>query len=114
MMEEGLATAIERRRAGGNRNSGPDPALLRDRSAAVVLQAFNSWAFKREQPDSSALLLRRVATAVETRSPVNFVLYWGRGPRARAAEPERECLDFLAKMALRIEREHSPGALMTL
>ena len=49
-----------------------------------VLQAFNTWAFKREQPDSPQSMLAAVADAVRPARPVPFVLYWGKGPRCVA------------------------------
>src|SRR5580658_9029573 len=65
-------------------------------SAERIFRAFNTWAFKREQPSNAPLMLRTIADAVAAGSPVRFVLYWGKGPRRHAGEPEAQCLDFLA------------------
>jgi hypothetical protein len=78
--------------------------------ATAVLKAFNSWSFKRQQPDTAESLGRAVAEAVNRQVPVPFVLYWGRGPRGAFADPERECLEFLASMARRIETVYPLGA----
>ncbi len=78
------------------------------------MQAFNSWAFKREQPDSAEKLKRLALHAVEAGEPLGFVLYWGRGPRDDIGAPERRCLEFLAALARRVEARHAPGAEVTL
>jgi L-tyrosine isonitrile synthase len=80
----------------------------------VLVQSFNSWAFKREQPDNLEMLKRATAAAIERDLPLAFVLYWGRGPRAEVAAPERQCLDFLAALAHRVRSQHRPGADITI
>jgi hypothetical protein len=82
--------------------------------ADALVQSFNSWAFKREQPDDLEKLKRVARSAIERESPLAFVLYWGRGPRAHAAAPERQCLDFLAGLADRVRSQHAPGAEVTI
>jgi hypothetical protein len=79
-----------------------------------VLKSFNSWAFKREQPDSPDLLRRRVAAAAAREQPIPFVLYWGRGPRTAMAEPEILCFQYLEAMNERIKGAYAPGAAFTL
>jgi L-tyrosine isonitrile synthase len=83
-------------------------------SAEGVLRAFNTWAFKREQPSDTQLMLRAIADAVAAREAVHFVLYWGKGPRCWAGEPELQCLDFLSVLASRVAGVYAPGAAMTL
>jgi len=82
--------------------------------AAALVQSFNSWAFKREQPDNLEKLKRVATAAIERESPLAFVLYWGRGPRAHVAVPELQCLDFLAGLADRVRSQHGPGAEVTI
>ena len=91
---------------------GPPPGHAAQ--AEALVQSFNSWAFKREQPDSAEKLRRIAVLAVEKAAPLGFVLYWGRGPRADVATPERQCLDYLAALVARVEARHLPGAEMTL
>lgn len=81
---------------------------------AKVVAAFNTWAFKREQPCDLALLTRTVGRAVAAGGPVPFVLYWGKGPRNGLARPDEDCLDYLAGMADRIAAVHAPGAAIEL
>jgi len=83
-------------------------------SAEKVLQAFNTWAFKREQPDNPQLMLEIIAHAIQRAEPVPFVLYWGKGPRCRLDEPDTTCLDYLAALARRVEGVYPRGAAITL
>jgi L-tyrosine isonitrile synthase len=79
-----------------------------------VVQAFNTWAFKREQPDDPRLLLKMVETATQAGQALSFVLYWGKGPRTGLAEPDLACLDFLASLARRVRDVYAPGAAFKL
>lgn len=87
----------------------PDDAIVHG-----VLQSFNTWAFKREQPSDVALLKSQVSAAVIRHSPVPFVLYWGKGPRSTIAQPDIQCLNYLASMSQRIAAAYAPGAHFTL
>ena len=79
-----------------------------------VLQAFNTWAFKREQPDSVASLQEAIAGAIQFARPVSFVLYWGKGPRSELAEPDTACLDYLESLGSRVRQVYAPGASFKL
>ena len=85
-----------------------------DREVEVVLKAFNTWAFKREQPSNLEMLSRSGATAISRRGPLSFVLYWGKGPRHSVASPDIQCLGYLSKMVERISQVYAPGAHVTL
>lgn len=84
--------------------------LPTDKVVRKIFEAFNTWAFKREQPSDAVMLRDVVERAVMTTAPVPFVLYWGKGPRNHLAEPDEACLDYLASMGERIRAEHAPGA----
>ena len=94
----------------GGRSSPPPPAV----QAEALVQTFNSWAFKREQPDNSEKLKAAAAHAIHTETALGFVLYWGRGPRGDVGGPERRCLDYLSALTGRVMARHAPGAEMTL
>jgi len=81
---------------------------------AKVIQSFNTWAFKREQPCRPEMLARTVARAVAQQKPIRFVLYWGKGPRSAIAAPEMQCLDYLASLATRVRGVYAPGAAFEL
>ena len=89
-------------------------ASRNDVSAEKVLQSFNTWAFKREQPSDPQLMLAFIARAMRQSNPLSFVLYWGKGPRWTLATPDIQCLDFLARLADRVEKAHAPGASLNL
>lgn len=86
----------------------------RSPDAADVLRAFNTWSFKREQPDNAETMLAAIEDAIGRNAPVEFVLYWGKGPRANLASPDIQCLDYIASMGARISSQHGPGARFTL
>jgi L-tyrosine isonitrile synthase len=79
-----------------------------------VLKAFNTWAFKREQPDSPQSILEAVTDCVHAGRPVPFVLYWGKGPRVWLDAHDTTCLDYLGALVRRIGAVYSPGASIKL
>jgi hypothetical protein len=81
---------------------------------AKIVQSFNTWAFKREQPSDIALLSRFVTRAVMRQQPVSFVLYWGKGPRSAVESYDTQCLDYLASLAARVEAAYPMGAAVSL
>lgn len=87
-----------------------DPDLVTDQALA----AFNTWSFKREQPSDPPLLRSFVRRAVQAQLPIPFVLYWGKGPRARIGRPDHDCLGYLGSMARRIATAYPPGVRMDL
>ncbi|MGI4765183.1 MAG: hypothetical protein ACRYGP_08990 [Janthinobacterium lividum] len=82
--------------------------------AEAVLKAFNTWAYKREQPSCAERLRDVVTHAVTLTAPIPFVLYWGKGPRTEVAAPDLACLDYLASMAARIRAAYGAGASVRL
>jgi hypothetical protein len=104
-------------------DSTPNGARVASRGAAPIklsvppqkiLQAFNTWAFKREQPTEPLWLQETVASAIARNEPIPFVLYWGKGPRATVENPEIECLRYLGAMMARIRDVYTPGAAVKL
>jgi hypothetical protein len=79
-----------------------------------ILQSFNTWAFKREQPDNVERLLRVISVATQLSRPIPFVLYWGKGPRQEIDEHDTACLDYLASMARRVRGVYELGASLKL
>jgi hypothetical protein len=92
----------------------PPPSVKRLPAAEKVLQSFNTWAFKREQPSDPQLMLQIIADAMARREPVGFVLYWGKGPRCSLAAPDVQCLDYLAALGSRVRAVYEPGATFNL
>jgi hypothetical protein len=79
-----------------------------------ILQAFNTWAFKREQPDNVLALLAAISGAAQLGRPLPFVLYWGKGPRRGLDAPDTACLDYLALLGARVRKVYEPGASFRL
>ena len=79
-----------------------------------VIGAFNTWAFKRQQPSSIEQLIAVASRAQQNAAPLRFVLYWGKGPSTTVRAPERQCLDFLAAMGQRVSDVYGPGAQFEL
>ncbi|MGE0767779.1 MAG: hypothetical protein AB7L90_15050 [Hyphomicrobiaceae bacterium] len=77
--------------------------------AAEIVKSFNTWAFKREQPSSLPMLQAAVARRLALDLPISFVLYWGKGPRSKAAAPEADCLAYLTRLA---EKARPKGGAM--
>lgn len=91
-----------------------DRGVNREPTAPAVLNSFNTWAFKRQQPSDIKLIEAQIAAAMRAADPIPFVLYWGKGPRTGAAPPDLACLTYMASMLSRIEAVYPPGAVMTL
>jgi len=83
-------------------------------SAEKVLRSFNTWAFKREQPSDPQLMLQVIAAAIAAQHPIQFALYWGKGPRHDIAAPDAVCLDFLTALSSRVRTAYEPGATIKL
>ncbi|MFH6785518.1 MULTISPECIES: hypothetical protein [Methylobacterium] len=80
----------------------------------MIIKSFNTWAFKREQPGNPERLVPMVEAAARDGRPLEFVLYWGKGPRSAIAAPDLACLDYLGQLAERVRQAYGPGALIRL
>ena len=60
------------------------------------------------------MLARVVAHAIQKSNPIEFVLYWGKGPRSVVAGPELQCLDYLASLGKRVQAAYAPGVAIHL
>jgi hypothetical protein len=109
---EPATITVAQRPEAAKRNGRKGPG--KPASAKEVLRSFNTWAFKREQPTDCELMLRVIARAMADLAPVPFVLYWGKGPRSRLAQPEIDCLDYLATLRQRVRDVYAPGASINL
>lgn len=93
----------------GSSDTGPGKT-----GADQVLRSFNTWKFRRERPSEPELILRTISKAIAIKAPIQFVLYWGKGLRCAVAQPDIECLDFLASFIRRVGEGFNPGAAITL
>ena len=110
--ERGLPAFSARQAAGPVREvrRAPFPNAL----AEKVVSAFNTWAFKREQPSDLGAMTQVVADAIGRGEPIGFVLYWGKGRRCFSGEPEAQALDYLVRLGERIKSVYASGASFTL
>ena len=83
-------------------------------SAEKVLQSFNTWAFKREQPSDPQLMLALISRLIRRVEPLSFTLYWGKGHRCTLAQTDIQCLDFLSRLSDRVGKAHAPGVALNL
>jgi L-tyrosine isonitrile synthase len=83
-------------------------------TADDVLNSFNTWAYKREQPSDPEKLHQVVAETLARGEPLSFVLYWGRGPREKLDAPDITCLEYLHSLGQRVNAAYAPGAALTL
>jgi L-tyrosine isonitrile synthase len=79
-----------------------------------IVQSFNTWAFKREQPSDLGLLTRFATRAVMRQEPLSFVLYWGKGPRSDVESYDIQCMDYLSSLAARVRTAYGRGAAISL
>jgi hypothetical protein len=97
------------------KTSHPNPTRHKGKVAAEkVLQAFNTWAFKREQPDNPLLMLQTISRSIALGEPIPFVLYWGKGPRSAIDAPEIECLEYIASLTRRVGEIYPQGTAVEL
>ena len=95
---------------GGSIKKSTQPAHRPDK----VLQSFNTWAFKREQPSDLQLMLDFTAGSIARGEPIWFVLYWGKGPRRQLDKADIECLEYLASLTRRVREVYTKGASVRL
>jgi hypothetical protein len=108
------AVALNTGRAHGNPVLHPQGKKIAPSQPEQVLRAFNTWAFKREQPSDPQLILQFVAHAVAHRQPIAMLFYWGKGPRCKIDDPDLKCLDYLTALARRVAAAYEPGIAVRL
>lgn len=96
------------------RRPGPKKQPAKKTKPEKILQTFNTWAFKREQPDNTEAMRRVIAEAMKNDQPIQFVLYWGKGPRSHLDTPDTTCLDYLDALAGRVRAAYMRGASVKL
>lgn len=79
-----------------------------------IIEQFNTWSFKREQPSDEAALQKIVNESAVVNKPIQFVLYWGKGERDGISKPEIDAFSMLKSISDRIETVYKPGAEFTL
>jgi hypothetical protein len=111
-----LGERAERKRARGQHDYAPKDAYPSQRKITPerILSAFNVRAFRREPPGDEPLMLQFIGRAIDFNEPVSFVMYWGKGPRATMAKPDRDCIAFVDAMLGRVREVYAQGARLKL
>ncbi len=107
---------LERQQARGSNGVqpvGPPPANKKI-TAEQILAKFNVRAFRREPPANLQLMLQFISRVIAVNEAIPFIMYWGKGPRAEIAGPDRDCVAFLGSMIERICEVYAPGARLKL
>lgn len=81
--------------------------------ASDIIESFNTWKFKREQPRTEEKLFETILRAVRFGKPVSFTMYWGKGDRATAGEDEKQAILYLQEMIKAIGKKYLHGANIT-
>lgn len=74
-----------------------------------ILEVFNTWQYKREQPNTTQKILESILKNIQKKRPIPFVMYWGKGKKKTANTKEKEALAFLHKMLGGIKNIYPPG-----
>lgn len=74
-----------------------------------IIESFDTWKFKREQPFNYEKLKQVVQATVDSSKPIKFVTYWGKGNKDKAGEPEKQTLNFLQEFFGRIKTIYPTG-----
>ncbi|PJC24206.1 asparagine synthase (glutamine-hydrolyzing) [Candidatus Uhrbacteria bacterium CG_4_9_14_0_2_um_filter_41_50] len=82
--------------------------------AGEILESFDTWQFKREQPKTEEKLLETILRSVRSKKPIEFVMYWGKGERDIIGEKEKEAILYLKKMLSMILEKYPFGSKVTL
>lgn len=91
-----------------------EEAVAHRSKADAILKSFNTWAYKREQPSDLSQLRDTICLSLARLQPIEFVLYWGKGPRRYPADPEGQCFTYLAGMRDRIAKVSTCPVRITL
>lgn len=79
-----------------------------------IIDSFDTWKFKREQPFNYEKLKEIVSVAVLKSEPIKFITYWGKGGKDDSGEPEKQTLKFLNEFFNRIRNIYPSGIELTI
>ena len=82
--------------------------------AEKVLRAFNTWAFKREQPSDPQLMLRFITDAIATQAAIPVRVVLGQGSAARNRRLRDPMSRIPGRLAARVRKVYAHGAAIKL
>lgn len=81
--------------------------------AREILDRFDTWKFKREQPKTPEKMMENILKNIRKKSPINFVMYWGKGEKNIVGDEEVNAIKYLDEMLSKIKDKYLPGVKMT-
>jgi len=81
--------------------------------AGEILDSFNTWKFKREQPNTPEKVMESILKNIRAKTPINFVMYWGKGEKDIVGNEEIEAIKYLDEMLNQIKVMYLPGVKTT-
>lgn len=84
-----------------------------DELARNILVSFNTRKFKREKPKSEIKILETISRAIQSKQPIQFVMYWGKGERTSVGDKERDAILYLEQMLNAIREKYLLGTDVT-
>lgn len=84
------------------------------RMSKEILDTFNVWQFKREQPHTAPKIQEKILEHVKEDTPVSFIMYWGKGKKEISGNTEVQALKYLCKMLDKVKEKHEPGTSLTI
>jgi asparagine synthase (glutamine-hydrolysing) len=81
--------------------------------AQKILESFNTWKFKKEQPNTSDKIMLSILQSIRKKEPIKFVMYWGKGDRDTISEIDLMAIERLLDFRTMIEKEYTKGTELT-
>lgn len=81
--------------------------------AQKILDSFNTWKFKKEQPNTEEKLTESILQSIRKKQPIKFVMYWGKGDREAISDIDLMAIERLLDFKSMIEKEYSQGVELT-
>ena len=81
--------------------------------AKKVIDSFNTWSFKREQPKSKESLVENILLHIKKKEPIKFIMYWGKGDRDIISNLELDAIKYLVNFCETIKKEYVYGVELT-
>lgn len=90
-------------------NNKTDTQDTKAKEAENILQTFNTWQYKREQPSSLEMVAEVIKNNIAQKNPIKFVMYWGKGKKETSNDKEEKALTYLYKMLSKVESIYPVG-----
>jgi asparagine synthase (glutamine-hydrolysing) len=81
--------------------------------AQKVLDSFNTWKFKKEQPNTEEKLIESILQNIRKKQPIKFVMYWGKGDREYVSDIDLMAIERLLDFKSFIKKEYPKGVELT-